>query len=75
MTQEQISLCQTIKRLGYSSNSQVRLYGQVFLLISDPISVAENVVFVDAIEGTTGRKERIRIPLPVIHMAKQARAA
>jgi hypothetical protein len=42
------TLCETIKRLGYAQNNQVRLYGGVFDLVSDPVSVGENFVFVDA---------------------------
>jgi hypothetical protein len=31
------TLCETIKRLGYSKNSQVKLHGDVFDLVSDPV--------------------------------------
>ena len=35
------TLCETIKRLGYAQNNQVRLYGKVFDLVSDPVSAAK----------------------------------
>jgi len=42
------SSVKTIKHLGlgYGQNNQVRLYGEVFDLVSDPVSFAENLVFV-----------------------------
>jgi hypothetical protein len=45
------SLCETLKRLGYAQDNQVKLYGEIFQLLSDPISISENLVFVDALHG------------------------
>ena len=39
MTKERYTLCESIKRLGYARNNQVRLYGEVFDLVSDPVSL------------------------------------
>jgi len=75
MTKEQCDLCQTIRRLGYAQNSQVKLYGVVFDLVSDPFSSGGNLVFVDALERKTGHLRRVRIPLTIVHMAKQERRA
>ena len=69
---ENITICDVIRRLGYSKDSQVKLYGEVFELVSDPIAVTRNVVFVDGIEKKSGTLRRIRIPLPLVLMAKQA---
>ena len=67
---------ETLKRLGYACGKQVKLYGQVFDLASDPFSIAENVVFVDAVERQSGQLRRVRIPRTVIQMAKmKGRAA
>ena len=72
----QPGLCETLKRLGYSHNNQVRLYGQVFGLISDPVKVSENFVFVDAVEQKSGQLRRVRIPRTIIQMARmKGRAA
>jgi hypothetical protein len=38
------TLCEDLKRLGFSQNDQVKLYGEVFDLLSDPFSVGENLV-------------------------------
>ena len=50
------TLCEMLKRLGYAQNNQVRLYGEVFDLVSDPVPVGENFVFVDALERKSGVK-------------------
>ena len=73
MTKEQSVLCANIKRLGYVQNSQVRLYGEIFELVSDPFSVGDNLVFVDARERKTGQLRRVRIPLTITHRAQQER--
>ena len=39
------TLSETIKHMGYARNNQVRLYGNVFDLVSDPVSVGEKFIF------------------------------
>jgi hypothetical protein len=63
-------LCETIKRLGYAQNNQVRLYGKVFDLVSDPVSVADNLVFVDALDRQSGQVRRVRVPPTIVQMAR-----
>ena len=69
------TLCETLKRLGYAQNNQVRLYGEVFDLVSDPVSVGENIVFVDALEQKSGQVRRVRIPLTIAQIARIKRRA
>src|SRR5947207_2609068 len=69
------TLCETIKRLGYAQNNQVRLYGEVFDLVSDPVSVGENFVFVDALEQKSGQVMRVRIPPTIVQIARIKRRA
>ena len=69
------TLCETIKRLGYAQNNQVRLYGKVFDLVSDPVSVGENFVFVDALDRKSGQVRRVRIPPTIVQMARIKRRA
>ena len=47
----------------------MRLYGEQFELVSDPLVVADQVVFVDAIEKRSGQFRRIRIPLTIVNIA------
>lgn len=70
MNIEQASVCETIKRLGFAQNNQVHLYGKVFDLTSDPFSIGNNLFFVDAVERRSGEMRRVRIPLPIVQMAK-----
>ena len=67
-------VCECLKRLGYSRNNQVRLYGQVFYLVSDPVKVNDHLVFVEAWEPKTQQNQRVSIPLNLIRMAEKAAA-
>jgi hypothetical protein len=71
MSEQQIRMCEKLKRLGYGQNSQIRLYGDMFDLTSDPLVITDQLVVVDAIEQKTGRARRIRIPLNVLNIANQ----
>jgi len=75
MTKDHTTLCEMLKRLGFAQNSEVRLYGEVFDLVSDPVSIGDNLVFVDAVERKSGDARRIRIPLTIVRMAQQDRRA
>jgi hypothetical protein len=70
----QPDLCEAIKRLGYARNNRVGLYGEVFDLVSDPISVGE-LVFVDAVERKSGQVKRVRIPSTIVQIARINRRA
>ena len=69
------TLCGTLKRLGYAKGNQVRLYGEAFDLVSDPVGIGENVVFVDALERKSGQVRRVRIPPTIVQMARIKRRA
>lgn len=70
------SVCESLKRLGYAHDNQVRLYGEVFDLLSDPVEISENLVFVDALERKSGQFRRVRIPRTIIQIARmKGRAA
>lgn len=76
MTDEQRSILrETLKRLGYRRNKQIRLYGDNYDLTSDPIVVGDQLVLVDAIEQKSGQSRRIRLPLTILKLAKQRVAA
>ena len=71
MTKQQTKICDRLKRLGYSHGNRVRVYGEEFELISDPITIQEQLVFVDGVEQKSGDVRRIRIPLPIVRMIHQ----
>lgn len=70
------ALCEALKHLGYAQDSQVTLYGETFHLVSDPISIGENLVFVDALHAQSGKTMRVRIPPALVQIARiKSRAA
>lgn len=75
MTSHDSKLCERLKRLGFAQENRMKLYGQEFELISDPFIVGTDVVFVDAIERKSRLQRRVRIPLPIVHMANAERRA
>jgi hypothetical protein len=64
------TLFETMKRMGYAQDNQVRLYGKVFDLVSDPVSIGANFVFVDGLDQKSGQVRRIRIPPTIVQMAR-----
>lgn len=70
MTDKQIYLRQRLQRLGFTKGTQMRLYGEVFDFIGEPMVLTDDFVVVDAQERKTGQTRRVRIPLPVVHMAR-----
>ena len=71
MTATQIHLCERLKQLGFSRQSQIRLYGSQFELVGDPLVISEDVVLVDAVEWKSGEPCRVRIPLNIVRMATE----
>jgi hypothetical protein len=75
MTAPQIHLCERLKRLGFSRDKQIRLYGSQFELVADPIAMSDTLVFFDGVEQKSGQVRRVRIPLTIVRMAAQQMAA
>ncbi len=69
MTRNQTVLYERLKRLGFTQENQMKLYGEEFELLSDPIIVGDDLVFVDTVEKKTRRSRRVRIPLTIVRMA------
>ena len=68
-------MCERLKRLGYARENQVKLYGSLFELVSDPLIMDNDLVFVDAVEQKSGERRRVRIPLMIVRMAAEGLAA
>lgn len=75
MTTRELHVCERLKRLGFTRENQVKLYGSQFELVSDPLIVDEDLVFVDAVEKRSGERRRVRIPLMIVRMAAEGLAA
>ena len=72
MTDKQIKVSTRLKRLGFTKGNQMRLYGEIFEVVGEPILMADEVVLLDATERKSGQVRRVRLPLPVVKMASAA---
>ncbi len=71
MTATQTHMYERLKRLGFTRDKQIRLYGSQFELVGDPIVMSDTVVFFDAVEQKSRERRRVRIPLTIVQMARQ----
>ncbi len=71
MTTQDTELCEALKRLGFSVNKEVTLYGEALRLVSDPMAQGGDHVFIDAIEMRTGAPRHLRIPLNLVQNARK----
>jgi hypothetical protein len=74
MTSQIKHICERLKKLGFARENRVKLYGQEFVLTSDPIVLDHEVIFVDAIEGKSQEQRRVRIPLSIVKLATEKAA-
>ena len=72
MTDKQIKVSTRLKRLGFTKGNQMKLYGEIFEVVGEPILMADEVVLLDATERKSGQVRRVRLPLPVVKMASAA---
>jgi hypothetical protein len=75
MTDQEISLCARLKGLGFAKGNQVKLYGDVFELVEDPVVVSSTLVLFGATEKKSGELRRVRVPLPIVNMANRQQNA
>jgi hypothetical protein len=69
------TLCETIKRLAYSQNNQVRLSGELVDFVSGPAVFGDNFVFVDPLGPKSDHVRRLCIPPTIVQKAKIKRRA
>jgi hypothetical protein len=63
-------ICARLKELGYRRERHIKLYGEEFHLVSDPVPDGNGFV----IEGTSKTSmgvRRLRIPLSLVHTVKK----
>jgi len=75
MTTQQSTLGARLRGLGFAQGNQMMLYGERFEVTGEPIVMGDHLVLVDAIDVKSGEKRRVRIPLPILNMAKRERGA
>ena len=74
MTAKQLSFCTRLKQVGFTQGNQMKLYGQEFELVGEPVVMGDNLVFVDAIEKKSGQLRRVLILLTTVNMANGERS-
>jgi hypothetical protein len=75
MTGHNSGLCERLKKLGFTQQSNVKLYGEEFLVLSDPIVTTEDLVFIEVMEKKSLQQRRVRIPLSIVNIANSQRVA
>ena len=72
MTQKQGKLCARLGQLGFKLGKPMKLYGERYELLGDPIVSGDNSVFVAAVDKKSGQLRSLRIPLLVVKMAMES---
>ena len=62
-------LCRKLQRLGYAAQQRIRLYGEEFELVSNPMPEG-NGFAVDGISRKSGNSRRVRIPLSIVNVVE-----
>ena len=76
MTEKQVVfLTRSLNPIRVHQGKSDEAVREVFEFVSEPIVMADNVVLVDATEKRSGQSRRVRIPLPIVHMANGERTA
>ena len=60
-------ICEKLKALGYAHRERIRMYGEEFDLISNPISDG-NGFAIEAVSRKSGNARMLRIPLSILQM-------
>jgi hypothetical protein len=63
-------VCERLKALGYADRNRIRIYGEDFDLLSNPIS-DENGISIEAKSRKSGNARRLRIPLSILQMIRK----
>lgn len=71
MTVQQVHVCERLKRLGFTKQGQITLYGSRFALVSDPLVMGNDLVLVDEVDQKSGLLRRVRIPLMIVKVATE----
>jgi len=64
---ENARICERLKTLGYEHKNRIRMYGEEFDLISNPLSDEQGFA-IEAVSRKTGHARKLRIPLSVVQM-------
>jgi hypothetical protein len=63
-------ICEKLQELGYAREKHIRLYGEEFHLVSNPIPDGDGFA-VEGIARKSGNIRRMRIPLSLVHTLRK----
>ena len=63
-------ICEKLRRMGYARERRIRLYGEEFDLVSNPVAEGDGFA-VDGIARTSGDHRRIGVPLSLVVTLRQ----
>lgn len=70
----QIVICERLIELGYAPERHIRLYGEEFYLLSNPIPDGDGFS-IDGVARSSGNHRRIRLPLSIVVTIQRQLAA
>jgi hypothetical protein len=59
------TICERLQKLGYAKEKHIKLYGEEFHLVSNPVPDGDGFA-VEGIARTSGNLKRMRIPLSLV---------
>ena len=62
---KQVFLCKRLQRLGFAAKRRVKLYGEEFDLISDPVPYGRGYG-IDGVSRKSGSLRRVAIPISLV---------
>ena len=63
-------ICEKLQRLGYAKERHIRLYGEDFDLVSNPVPDGDGFA-VEGVARASGHVRRMRIPLTLIQTLRK----
>jgi hypothetical protein len=63
-------ICAKLQKLGYAREKHIRLYGEEFHLVSNPVPDGDGFA-IEGLTSTSGNIRRMRIPLSLIQTLRK----
>jgi len=67
-------VCDRLKKMGYEESRRIRIYGEEFELKSNPFPQGSGIA-IHAVARRETRTRVVQLPLPVLQMVRQKKAA
>lgn len=73
MGMAQSHLLARLENLGFAQGKQIKLYGQRFEIIREPLVLTDDVAFIKVMDGKSGQSRYVRLPLLTLKIASVSR--